>query len=132
MSELRVNTAGIACLLVLLLAGCGDHLATRRTVQKVGPGTLREQIMAVCRGKFPHEGGVKIPAPDWPASVAAFKPLSVWAEPDGAYLLLESDADGEHGVFLPRILSEKDPVCGPSLKHVKLADGVYWYDRKRG
>ncbi|HTD68232.1 MAG TPA: hypothetical protein VK846_17040 [Candidatus Limnocylindria bacterium] len=57
--------------------------------------------------------------------------MSLWAEPDGAYLLLDSDADGERGIYLPRILSEKDPLCSAMLKHVKLGEGVYWYEKKR-
>ena len=38
-------------------------------------------------------------------------------------------AQREH--YLPRILSEKDPLCSPALKHRKLAEGVYWYEKKR-
>lgn len=57
--------------------------------------------------------------------------MGLWAELDGAYILIDSDADGERGLFLPRILSSQDPVCGPTLKHEKLAEGVYWYEKSR-
>ena len=49
----------------------------------------------------------------------------------GLTFLIDSDADGERGLYLPRILSDKDPLCSPTLKHMKLAEGVYWYERKR-
>ncbi len=131
MSAVGGSAVCLALVGTLFLAGCGDHPGTRRVVQKVGPRILRDEAVAVCRDQFPKEGAVKILESHWPASVRAFAPLSVWAEPDGAYLLLDSDADGERGVFVPRVLLDKDPLCGPSLKHVKLAEGVYWYDRKR-
>lgn len=114
-----------------LQVGCSNKTPVQRTLEEVGPRTLREQTLAVCRAHFANAAGAKIPETEWPAVVRAFRPLSLWAEPDGAYLLLDSDADGERGVYLPRLVSEKDPICGPTLKHVKLGDGVYWYERKR-
>ena len=103
----------------------------RRTLRSVGPDKLRAETMQVCRNAFRQPAGQKIPDTDWPSSALAFKPLGLWAEPDGAYLLLDSDADGERGLYFPRIVSDKDPVCSPALTHEKLAQGVYWYDRKR-
>lgn len=122
------------CLLVLgalLLFGCSDETKIHRTLKQVGPATLRAEAIAVCRPHFNNPRGEKIPPDAWPASVRAFEPLSLWAEPDGAYLLLDSDSAGERGIYLPRIASDKDPVCTPALNHVKLAENVYWYDRKR-
>ena len=116
---------------VVLLVGCSDHTDVRRTLDEVGAATLREETITVCHAGFSHADGEKIPDAQWPESARAFQPISLWAEPDGAYLLLDSDADGERGVYLPRFVSEKDPVCGPTLTHEKLADGVYWYERKR-
>jgi hypothetical protein len=118
-------------LALLHITACSDKTQIHRTVEAVGPQKLRNETMAVCREKFPRSAAVKIVEAEWPPTVRAFRPLSLWAEPDGAYILLDSDADGERGVFLPRVISEKDPICGPKLLHVKLADGVYWYERKR-
>ena len=118
--------------LLLLTIGCGPAARARRVLRHVPPTVFRSQTLAVCREAFNPRDAVKVDAASWPETVRAFQPLSLWAEPDGAYLLIDSDADGEHGIYLPRILSEKDPVCGPTLQHVKLAAGVYWYDRKRG
>jgi len=115
----------------LLLTGCGEVSKARREVVRAGAEKLRREILAVCREDFANGGVQRIPETNWPESARAFQPLGLWAEPDGAYLLTESDADGERGVYLPRILSEKDPLCSPALKHEKLAAGVYWYDRKR-
>ena len=115
-----------------LLAGCSDQRALQQKLAEVGPQRLREETIAVCRAGFSQINGEKIPEANWPATVRAFAPLSLWAEPDGAYLLLDSDASGERGIYLPRFVSEKDPVCGPTLTHEKLAEGVYWYERKRG
>lgn len=103
----------------------------RRTLRAVGPEKIRSETMATCRDAFRQSESQKIPASDWPPSVRAFHPFGLWTEPDGAYLLLDSDADGERGLYFPRIVSEKDPVCSPALTHEKLAQGVYWYDRKR-
>jgi hypothetical protein len=114
----------------LLLTACGDASQIHRTLKAVGPDKLREQAVAACGNQFPRADAIKIVEP-WPPAVRAFRPLSVWAEPDGVYLLLDSDAAGERGVFVPRVLSETDPICGPKLKHVKLASGVYWYERAR-
>ena len=116
---------------LLLLTGCGEISKTRRAVSRIGAENLRREMLAVCREGFARGGAQKIAETNWPDSARAFHPLGLWAEPDGAYLLIDSDADGERGVFLPRILSEKDPLCSPALKHEKLAAGVYWYDRKR-
>lgn len=116
--------------LMALLAGCSDQTQIHRTVKAVGPDKLREQAIAACGNQFPRSAAVKIQQP-WPPAVRAFQPISVWAEPDGVYLLLDSDAAGERGVFVPRVMSETDPVCGPRLKHVKLAGDVYWYERGR-
>jgi hypothetical protein len=116
---------------VMALVGCGERAAMRRTLRAVGPEKVRSETMGICRNAFTQPDSKKIPASVWPSSVRAFNPLGLWAEPDGAYLLLDSDADGERGIYLPRIVSEKDPVCSPVLKHEKLAEGVYWYDRKR-
>jgi hypothetical protein len=115
----------------VLLAGCSDRQVLRRKVDEVGADKLREETMAVCRGRFARLNGEQISNVEWPASVLAFAPLSLWAEPDGAYILLDSDAAGERGIYLPRFVTEKDPVCGPTLKHEKLATGVYWYEKKR-
>ncbi len=103
----------------------------KRTVHKVGEEHLRAEALAACREGFAAGTAQKVSEERWPASVRAFHPLSLWAEPDGAYILLDSDADGERGVYLPRILSDNDPVCGPKLSHTKLGKGVYSYDRKR-
>ena len=112
-------------------SGCSEIAKARGTVRKVGAADLRTQTLAICREGFAAEVLTPIDSSRWPDSVRAFQPAGLWAEPDGAYLLIESDADGERGVYLPRILSEKDPLCSPTLKHEKLAEGVYWYDRKR-
>lgn len=93
--------------------------------------TFRSETLSACREGFAMGGVQKVSQERWPATVRAFKPASLWAEPDGAYLLIHSDADGERGIYLPRIVSEKDPLCGPKLTHEKLGAGVYWYDRKR-
>lgn len=116
---------------LMLLAGCSEVGDARRTLRSVGDQTLRNEALPICRDGFAAGVPQSVSSNQWPPSVRAFRPLSVWAEPDGAYLLLESDADGERGVYLPRILSEKDPLCSPALKHEKLGAGVYWYDRKR-
>lgn len=116
---------------VLLLSGCGEVSKTRRTMEKVGAEKLRQETLAVCRAGFVSGGAQAVAKDQWPESARAFQPLNLFAEPDGAYLLLDSDADGERGVYLPRILSEKDPLCSPKLTHEKLGAGVYWYDRKR-
>lgn len=121
----------MAVIAALFLTGCGDMAKARRTLRAVGAGNLRAQTLAVCREGFSSGAVRKIEPENWPDAVRAFQPFGLWAEPDGAYLLLDGDADGERGVYLPRFLSEKDPLCSPALKHEKLAAGVYWYDRKR-
>jgi hypothetical protein len=130
---LRTGLARLALLplIVLLLSGCGEISKTRRTVEKVGAEKLRQETLAVCRAGFASGGVQAVAKEQWPESARAFQPLNLFAEPDGAYLLLDSDADGERGVYLPRILSETDPLCSPKLTHEKLGAGVYWYDRKR-
>jgi hypothetical protein len=114
-----------------LLLGCSAETRIRRTLKVVGAEKLRGETIASCGNQFPREGIVTLTQTSWPASARAFSPMSVWTEPDGIYLLLDSDAGGERGVFLPRVVSDKDPICGPRLKHVKLDTGVYWYERKR-
>ena len=117
---------------IAFLAGCSEHREIQRTLAAVGPQKLRDETIAVCREGFSRMNGEKIPDALWPESVRALAPVSLWAEPDGAYLLMDSDAAGERGIYLPRFVSEKDPICGPTLTHEKLAEGVYWYERKRG
>ena len=121
----------VAIVIAMSAAGCGVESAMRRTVREVGPDKLRSDSLGACREGFKAGTAQKVPEERWPDSVRAFQPLGLWAEPDGAYILLDSDAGGERGVFLPRILSDKDPLCGPTLTHVKLAEGVYSYERKR-
>ncbi len=118
-------------LVVALIAGCSDETQIHRTLKVVGAAKLRQEAIASCGNEFPREGFVKIADAAWPPTVRAFRPKGVWTEPDGVYLLLDADAGGERGVFVPRVVSDKDPVCGPKLKHVKLDAGVYWYERKR-
>jgi len=115
----------------MIFAACSDETKIHRTLRAVGAQTLRTQTLEACRDGFATKSAQKVEPARWPDSARAFQPLELWAEPDGAYLLIESDVDGERGVYLPRILSEKDPLCSPTLKHVKLAQGVYWYERKR-
>lgn len=131
-----MNSAAFPRLLLVLctgflLCGCDQVSRARRTVQKVGAEPLRKETLAVCREGFVRGGVSAVVKEQWPESARAFQPLNLFAEPDGAYLLLDSDADGERGVYLPRIVSEKDPLCSPKLTHQKLGAGVYWYDRKR-
>ena len=129
---MRTLVVGFLFASVLLLAvGCSREAALKRRVTDVGAYKLRSEVLAVCRDGFAAGVAQKIPEERWPASVRPFEPASLWAEPDGAYILIDSDADGERGVFLPRIDPEKDPICTPKLTHVKLASGVYTYDRKR-
>jgi hypothetical protein len=130
-SSIRLARLALPLIAALLLSGCGEISKTRRTVQKVGAEKLRQETLAVCRAGFASGGVQAVAKEQWPEAAQAFQPLSVWAEPDGAYLLLDSDANGERGVYLPRILSEQDPLCSPKLTHEKLGAGVYWYDRKR-
>lgn len=117
--------------IVILGTGCGEIVKVRQTVRAVGPEKLREETLAACRDGFAAGVAQKVPEVRWPDAVRAFAPKSLWAEPDGAYLLLQTDADGERGVYIPRILSDEDPICTAKLTHEKLARGVYWYDRKR-
>ena len=117
--------------LVALSVGCSDETQLHRTLKAVGAAKLRNESLASCQNEFPREGFVKIADSNWPPTVRAFRPMSVWTEPDGYYILLDTDAAGERGVFLPRVVSDKDPICGPKLIHVKLDTGVYWYERKR-
>jgi hypothetical protein len=121
----------ILCIALRLLTGCSDLPNIRRTLREVGANNLRAQTLAVCREGFATGLSTRIDAAQWPESARAFNPLGLWAEPDGAYLLIDSDAEGERGIYLPRILTEKDPLCSTTLTHVKLGEGVYWYDRKR-
>lgn len=122
---------GTLALFAVIFTGCGNESRLQRTVKAVSASKLRSEALASCGNEFPREGFVKIADTAWPPSVRAFRPVSVWTEPDGVYLLLDSDAGGERGVFVPRVVSDQDPVCGPKLKHVKLDTGVYWYERKR-
>jgi hypothetical protein len=115
----------------LILAGCDGQAKIHRTLRSVGAKNLRDETLAVCREGFRKETSTKIETERWPDSIRAFHPLGLWAEPDGAYILIDSDPDGERGIYLPRIFSEKDPLCSPTLKHVKLGEAVYWYDKKR-
>jgi len=132
MPRLEQRSVGFGFLLIAaLVIGCSDETQAHRTLRAVGPQTLRTQTLEACREGFASKAGQKIDAAQWPESARAFNPMSLWAEPDGAYLLLDSDADGERGIYLPRILSEKDPLCSAMLKHVKLGEGVYWYEKKR-
>jgi hypothetical protein len=117
--------------MLFFVAGCNEVSKAGRVVRRVGAETLRRDTLAVCRDGFASGRAQRVATNHWPQSVRAFQPLELWAEPDGAYLLLDSDAEGERGVYLPRIISDKDPLCSPQLKHEKLAQGVYWYDRKR-
>lgn len=121
------------CAIVLLscLTGCGEQASLRATLRKVGPEQLRSEALAACREGFASGKSQQVAADNLPASVRAFDPVGLWAEPDGGYILVFSDADGERGIYLPRILSEQDPLCGPTLKHEKYAPGVYWYEKKR-
>ena len=122
--------AGAAAIALLCIA-CNREKRIQRTLRAVGTEHFRAQTLAVCREGFAAGGVTKIDAARWPEPARAFQPLGLWAEPDGTYLLLDSDADGERGIFLPRILSEKDPVCSPALQHRKLDAGIYWYERRR-
>jgi hypothetical protein len=129
---MRKLVAAFLLAIVLVCAGCGSReAALRRTVAEVGAQQLRTDVLNACREGFAAGGAQKIAEARWPTSVRRFEPISLWAEPDGAYILMDSDADGERGVFLPRVDPDKDPLCGPKLTHVKLASGVYTYDRKR-
>ena len=128
----RRGLAGLLSVLLFVTAGCGPEAQARRVLRGMPPSVFRTETLAACRAAFNPRDAVKLDEASWPESVRAFQPMSLWAEPDGAYLLIDSDADGEHGIYLPRVLSDKDPVCGPTLKHVKLAEGIYWYDRQRG
>lgn len=116
----------------LIFASCSDETQIHRTLKVVGAAKLRDESIAAASNKFPREGAAHISESNWPPAVRAFRPAAVWTEPDGVYLLLDSDADGERGIFLPRVIEDKDPLCSPKLKHVKLDAGVYWYERKRG
>ena len=118
-------------MIALLLVACGEAARLRRTLRSVGAQNLRAQTLAACRDGFATRASQRIADAQWPEAARAFHPLGLWAEPDGAYLLIESDADGERGLYLPRFLSDQDPLCGPALRHEKLAEGVYWYDRRR-
>ena len=118
-------------MIALLLVACGEAARLRRTLRSVGAQNLRAQTLAACRDGFAPRASQRIADAQWPEAARAFHPLGLWAEPDGAYLLIESDADGERGLYLPRFLSDQDPLCGPALRHEKLAEGVYWYDRRR-
>jgi hypothetical protein len=127
----KVGQLAGVILLALFLAGCGEQAAARRQVREIGPSKLRAEVLDACRAGFAANAPQKIPSERWPDSIRVFNPAALWAEPDGAYVLLDSDADGERGIYLPRILSDKDPLCGPTLRHVKWAEGVYWYEKKR-
>ena len=115
----------------LIFVSCGNETKTRRTLHSVGAQNFRTEVLRICRDGFAKETSQRIPDEQIPQSARPFHPMGLWAEPDGAYLLIDSDVAGERGIYLPRILSEKDPVCSPALKHEKLADGVYWYEKKR-
>jgi hypothetical protein len=117
--------------LAFLLMGCGEQAGWRRTLRQVGGEKLRAEALRSCRDGFASGISREVPRENWPPSVQAFEPMGLWAEPDGAYVLINSDAAGERGLYFPRILSDKDPLCGPTLKHVKWAEGVYWYEKKR-
>jgi hypothetical protein len=126
---------GGKCMAVLfaavIFASCGNETEARRTLRAVGAETFRAEVLRVCRVGFASGTSQRIADDELPESARPFRPLGLWAEPDGAYLLIDSDADGERGIYLPRILSEKDPLCSPVLTHEKLAEGVYWYEKKR-
>jgi hypothetical protein len=121
-----------ALALCLALAACSDEAQIRRTLKAVGATKLRDESIVAARNEFPREGAAHITESNWPPAARAFRPAAVWTEADGVYLLLDSDAGGERGIFLPRVIGDKDPLCSPKLKHVKLDTGVYWFERKRG
>lgn len=129
--RLLIGKSIIALGIAFLLSGCGERSAWRGTLREVGPERFRSETLAVCRGAFVRGGIHEIPEQSWPGAARAFGPMGLWAEPDGAYVLINSDAGSERGLYLPRILSDKDPLCGPTLRHEKLAEGVYWYEKKR-
>jgi hypothetical protein len=116
---------------LIFCTGCGEIAGTRRTLRETGVARLRTEALALSRDGFKSGVSQEVPKESWTSIVQAFQPLSFWAEPDGAYLLLFSDAEGERGIYVPRILSEKDPLCSPTLRHEKLGEGVYWYEKKR-
>src|SRR5262245_46240700 len=97
-----------SCLVLFTLVGCGEVSKARRALGKVGAEELRKEVLVASRESFASGGVQRIPETNWPASTLLFHPLGLWAEPDGAYLLIESDVAGERGLYLPRVLSEKD------------------------
>lgn len=121
-----------ALVLVVCFTACSDETKIHRTLKAVGAAKLRDESLTAVNKDFPREGVTQLAQTNWPPAVRAFQPMAVWTEPDGMYLLLDSDAGGERGIFLPRVVSDKDPVCNERLTHVKLDSGVYWYQRKRG
>jgi len=135
MTVIRLRNSVLSLLqvvvIVVLTSACSLQSTVRRTLDQVGAGQLRNQVMKACRDGFAAGVTRKIPETQWPEVARTFRPMGLWAEPDGAYLLLDTDPDGERGIYFPRILSGQEPICGPTIKHEKLAAGVYWYDRKR-
>ena len=101
--------------LSISLAGCGPDAEELAALQRVAPRLLQAA---------PPSGPV--PPGQWPPAVEALHPESVYARPEGIYIVTSTFFVQEKGVFLPRS-PEFDAVPGSDPEFTRLIQGVYSY-----
>jgi hypothetical protein len=85
--------------------------------------TLIDDSMTILK-KYP-EGAFLIPDEEWPESIKALSPLSLWVNGEGLYITTKKRFVDIWGIFIPREESEKylDKTTMPSYN--RIVSGIY-------
>jgi len=114
----------------LAVTGCArPERDARKVLHRVGAGALRQQAALLYKDVFaaPKTGLITIKRQDWPASFAAFEPLSVGAYRDGFALAIERESGRESGVYVIPAQMDVRPRQTQRTRFTRIEDGIYWY-----
>ena len=128
---MTARAIAVVTIAALALAGCSwsrNAQLRKSAIDTLGASNKTNLIADAVAlwGRHTGAGGFSdVPEPDWPPSFKAFKPVRVWRDSYGIYIITAKFVSKTAGVYIT-VTPGYTPKNAPNSSKERLSEGIYW------
>lgn len=125
----RYFMALVIAAIALSASGCSRNAQLRKAAIRALGSSNTAQLTADATALWNQHTGsggfADIPESDWPTSFGVFKPVRVWRDSYGIYIITAKFVSKTAGVYIT-VTSGYTPQEAPNSQNERLTEGIYW------